>query len=147
MTDRRLVVLALLTASALALASAPLLMPASYSWVAHTAFGSLMICAAVFSSRPWQDGARYHEIEDLLHSVAASTMGVAFGLGVVATTVARRPEGVGILGPVSAAASVAIPVAMTVWDDAAGLLQRTMFAIAYAWYATETVAAGPNSSQ
>jgi hypothetical protein len=175
----RVVVLALLAASALALAVAPVLMPASYSWVAHTtsesaaqgiagawlarlglvmfgagvlalvwwrhrwpplaraghaAFGVMMVAAAAFSARPWQPGAAFDRTEDLLHSMAASGIGIAFVVGVVAVLIPRWPA-IGLVGPLAVAASVLLPLGMTLWDGAAGALQRAMFAVAYVWYA------------
>jgi hypothetical protein len=190
-----------LALSAVALAAAPAVLPAAYSWVAHTTsesagqgvagawlarsgfvllgvcvlvlartagprwgspatwlhstFGGLMIAAAVFSARPWDPTAPFDRVEDLLHSVAATGMGFAFALGVAA--VAWRRHGAGA-GPhwrdgVAVLAAVALPLAMTWWPGSAGVLQRAMFLVAYAWYGLETVAtthpagkAGPGPS-
>ena len=93
-----------------------------------------MIMVAAFSARPWT-GAPYDGTEDALHSLAATGMGFAFALGVVATFAwARRfrarpwwPDAVAVV------ASVALPLAMTAWPDVDGAPQRVMFAIAYAW--------------
>ncbi len=88
-------VIALLVVSAVALAVAPVLMPAGYDWVAHTTSES-----------------------------AAQ--------GVAGAWVAR-------LGFV--AASV-IPLVMVFQADAAGLVQRLMFAVAYVWYAAAALEGG-----
>jgi hypothetical protein len=176
-------VLAGLGLSALALALAPLVMPAGYSWVSqttsesaaqatsgawvarlgfalfglsvlalvpgclrrwgrwgaplHAAFGVLMVAAAVFSNRPWRAGVDWSRAEDLLHSVAASAMGIAFAAGVVAVAVVVRRAR--ILDVVAVAASVLLPLGMTVWPGIDGALQRLMFLIAYAWYAVEAL--------
>jgi hypothetical protein len=181
----RAVLVAVLVMSAGALLTAPLLMPASYSWWVHTtsesaaqgvpgawlarlgflvfgmavivigvlarpywgrlttsahvAFGVLMCAAAAFSSRGWEAGAAFDSTEDLLHSVAATGMGFAFALGVVALSVRRRvqADGARALDLVAVAAAVMLPLAMSALPDLAGLFQRGMFAIAYAWYGRE----------
>ncbi len=191
-------VIALLVVSAVALAVAPVLMPAGYDWVAHTtsesaaqgvagawvarlgfvafglavlwlaagaaprwgrgavwmhaAFGVCMVATAAFSARPWWEGAAFDPVEDLLHSVTATAMGFAFVFGVM-LRFAQRWFGGGSGGGASAggvptggrraaafdvvavvAASV-IPLVMVFHADAAGLVQRLMFAVAYVWYA------------
>jgi hypothetical protein len=105
----------------------------------HGAFGVLMIAAAAFSARSWEPAARFDRTEDLLHSVAASTMGIAFAAGVLSVLVWRRSAGAGVIGPLAVVASVAIPVAMTSWSGVSGALQRLMFAIAYLWYGREAL--------
>jgi hypothetical protein len=100
----------------------------------HTAFGVLMVSAAAFSTRRWQPGASYDKVEDALHSVVASGLGVAFALGVLAVVMSQRPA-IRLLGPLAVAASIVLPLGMSLWDGAAGVLQRTMFAVAYTWYA------------
>jgi hypothetical protein len=106
---------------------------------AHAAFGICMLAAATLSSRPWIEAAPYDATEDLLHSIAATAMGFAFAIGVAATAVHiwRRRRAMRPLDAIAIIASVALPLAM-VATDAAGLLQRAMFLIAYAWYARET---------
>lgn len=177
-----------LVLSALALATAPLVLPDSYSWVAHTTseaaaqglqgawlsrfgfvvfgaaviwlasrrgrrwgrwaqlchgtFGVAMLAAATFSHRPFEQVAAYDATEDLLHSIAATAMGFAFALGVLAVaarrggtlSIPRRPPD--LLALVS---SVAIPLGMTAWTGGAGLLQRAMFVVAYVWYGLEAL--------
>lgn len=180
-----LTVLGGLSASATALAAAPLLMPAGYSWVANTTsesaaqgvpggwlarlgfvlfgvsvillailarvgwgrwatalhggFGVLMVAAAVFSHRPWLPGQPADTTEDLLHSVAATGMGFVFIGAVVATAVLGRHGGWRPLDSVAMLAAVAVPLGMSAWPAAGGLLQRLMFAVAYVWYAVEAV--------
>jgi hypothetical protein len=174
-----------LVLSAVALAAAPALLPADYSWLAHTTseaagqgvagawlgrvgfvllgvsvlavassaaarwgpsgtglhrtFGALMIAAAVFASRPWDPTAPFDRVEDALHSVAATAMGFAFALGVAAVAWRRHVSGVGPRprDGVAVLAAVALPLAMAWQPDLAGLLQRTMFLVAYVWYGLE----------
>jgi hypothetical protein len=112
-------------------------------WAAslHGAFGALMTTAAAFSHRPWMPGANFDRTEDLLHSVAASGMGVAFALGVVGAALSRNRGHPWwrTLDVVAVTASVAIPLGMSVWPGLDGGAQRLMFVIAYVWYAAEAV--------
>jgi hypothetical protein len=57
------------------------------AWSCHLAFGVLMCAAAAFSSRSWEPGVAFDPAEDALHSVAATAMGFAFAVGVVALAV------------------------------------------------------------
>jgi hypothetical protein len=113
-----------------------------WTWVAracHGVFGVCMLAAATFSSRSWRAGAAFDTTEDLLHSVAASAMGVAFAAGVVAVIVSRSARGLGwrVLDVVAVATSVVIPLSMAAVEANAGMLQRVMFVIAYLWYGRE----------
>jgi hypothetical protein len=184
---RAAAVVAGLAISAAALATAPALLPAGYSWISqttsesaaqglaggwlgrlgfmlfglsvllladvcrwgwgpwgtalHAAFGALMTAAAAFSHQPWQAGVPFDRTEDLLHSIAAAGMGLAFAAGVVAVVLerARRRRRLRFLDVMAVAASVAIPLAMSAAPSVDGLLQRLMFAVAYVWYVTEAV--------
>jgi hypothetical protein len=173
--------------STAALAAAPALMPASYTWVAnttsesaaqgvsgawlarlgfvlfglsvillaaacvnrwgrwavafHASFGVFMITAAAFATRSWT-GAPFDRTEDALHSAAATAMGFGYAIGVITTFARARRRG----QPrpwwpdaVAVASSVAVPMGMIALPDVDGVLQRVMFAIAYAWYASEAV--------
>jgi hypothetical protein len=176
-----------LVVSALALLVAPMLMPASYSWVAHTTsesaaqgvpgawlaragflvfggsvlwiawmargywnrwavglhatFGVFMVSAGVFSARPWDEQLPFSALEDLLHSVVATTMGVAFAFGVCVVALRRWRQGGGWrpLDPIAVTASIVLPLAMAGETGLTGVLQRTMFLIAYLWYANEAL--------
>lgn len=179
-------VVAGLLGSVIALAFAPALMPADYSWISHTtsesaaqgvpggwlarigfvlmglsvvllsglrhrrwgrwgvalhtAFGFLLLAAAVFSHRPWSSGYAVDRTEDLLHSVAATGMGFAFALGVVAVAMRRQRQiNRRWLDALVVAASVAIPLAMSAMPAVDGLTQRLMFGLAFAWYVVEAL--------
>lgn len=110
---------------------------------AHVAFGACMAAVAAFSLRSWEASADHDQTEDLLHSVAATTMGFAFALGVVGVAWRRsgRPR---VLDLVALAASVVLPLAMSASPSHAGILQRAMFVVAALWYGREaTSAAAP----
>ncbi len=110
------------------------------SRVALGAFGILMIAAAAFSTRPWWPGAAYDPTEDLLHSIAATTMGIAFAFGLTTRAFRRAGDRAGLAWDVAGvAASIVLPLAMTLLPDWAGLLQRIMFATAYAWFIVDVL--------
>ncbi|MFR9780625.1 DUF998 domain-containing protein [Micromonospora sp. MS34] len=113
-----------------------------WSAALHYGFGAFMAAAAAFSTRPWT-GAGYNPTEDALHSVSATAVGVAFAAGVVTAAIhrrARRPGGQTALDIVAVAASVVVPLGMSALPDVDGALQRTMFAVAYGWYALAALA-------
>ncbi len=102
----------------------------------HTAFGVLMIATAAFSHAPWLSGVPFDPVEDLLHSITATAMGFAFAFGVVLRLLHRWGQGGGgrVLDAVAAAVATVIPLTMAFVPEAAGLVQRLMFLVAYVWY-------------
>ena len=107
----------------------------------HAMFGVLLTATAAFSHRPFEPGVMFDRTEDLLHSATATAMGFAFALGVVAV-MAHRPGRLisrRALDVTTVAASVIIPLSMGAWSGSAGLLQRSMFLVAYLWYAAEAL--------
>ncbi len=120
----------------LAMAALP---PSAWSVSARTAhgvFGLAMLAVAAFSTRPWFPDATFDATEDLLHSVAATAMGFAFAFGVVfvAIRIGKREQRVRWFDAAAVVATVVLPLGMTFLPDFAGLFQRLMFAVAYAWY-------------
>jgi hypothetical protein len=105
----------------------------------HLVFGVCMVGTAAFSHQPWLDGIPFDPIEDFLHSLTATVMGFAFAFGVVAHLLQREGEDrVGRLLDVTAvAAATFLPLLMATQPAIIGLLQRTMFAVAYIWYGRE----------
>jgi hypothetical protein len=110
--------------------------------VMHGAFGVLMVAAGTFSARSWEAGVPFDRVEDVLHSVAATGMGFAFALGVLAVASGgwrHRQTVRRMLDVLAVAASVVVPLSMMAAPDLAGVLQRSMFAIAYLWYLGESL--------
>jgi hypothetical protein len=109
----------------------------------HAGFGALLVAAAAFAHRPWLAGEHVDRIEDVLHSVAATAMGFAFVGGVLVTALQRSRDDLWsrAFDLVAVAAAVAIPLGMAAQPEVDGVLQRVMFAVAYAWYAVEAVRA------
>lgn len=104
----------------------------------HGLFALCMIGVATYSSRSWIDGSTFDTFEDALHSVAATLMGFAFAFGVLVATVSRQSRRrFSPIDGIAVAASVVLPVGMTVSASYAGVLQRVMFGIAYVWYGRE----------
>ena len=108
------------------------------------AFGFFMVAAAVFSNRPWLPGVPSDSFEDFLHSAASTAMGFAFAGGLVAVGIGRRlPSGLDrAFDLLALAASVLLPIGMSVSTQYAGFLQRSMFLIAMAWFSREALRSG-----
>lgn len=104
-------------------------------------FGVLMVSAAAFSNRPWLPGVTGDDFEDLLHSIAASGMGIAFAGGVVAVGIKRVAPSplIRAFDLVALAASVVLPMGMSLGTEYTGLLQRLMFSIAMVWFGLEAL--------
>jgi hypothetical protein len=100
----------------------------------------MMLGTAAFSHRPWLSSVPFDPFEDLLHSITATGMGFAFAGLVVAVglnrqdarTLDRSLDGLAVV------ASVVLPLAMSSGMPTTGLLQRSMFAVAYVWYLRES---------
>lgn len=100
-------------------------------------FGSMMFAVALFSHRPFEAGAAADLREDLFHSIAASTMGMAFVVGTL-TAAFRRPSGRERMVDLAAAAlSLALPVAMSIVPELQGVFQRVLFGVGYCWFGLE----------
>lgn len=107
----------------------------------HMVFGVCMVVVAAFSVRPWDPAEPFDATDDLMHSLAATTMGFAFATGVVAVAL-RRDDGrphFTALDVVAVGAAVLLPLAMSVWEDVDGIPQRAMFLVAFAWYGWEAL--------
>jgi len=108
--------------------------------VLGASFGTMMLGTAAFSHRPWLSSVPFDPFEDLLHSITATGMGFAFAGLVVAVglnrqdarTLDRSLDGLAVV------ASVVLPLAMSSGIPTTGLLQRSMFAVAYVWYLRES---------
>jgi hypothetical protein len=107
----------------------------------HLAFGVCMVSTAAFSHQPWLDGVPFDPVEDFLHSLTATVMGFAFALGVVVRLLQRAAgDKVGrVLDVTAVAAATFLPLLMATQPDIIGLLQRTMFVVAYVWYGREAL--------
>lgn len=102
----------------------------------HGCFGVMMLGTAAFSHRPWLPGVPFDPVEDLLHSATATCMGFAFAIGVVLVALNRpRAEALSrLFDAVAVLASVVLPLAMSLGTPYTGVLQRSMFLMAYVWY-------------
>lgn len=108
--------------------------------IALRLYGVLMIAAAAFSNVPWED-VPADEFEDLLHSIAASGMGLAFTVGVLFVLL-RRDRGQRLaraFDVLAIVAAFAIPMIMFNAEGIAGVVQRILFGIAYLWFGGEAV--------
>ena len=109
--------------------------------VLNGAFGLLMMCAAVFSTHSWRTDQPFDEFESNVHSLVATVMGIAYGVGVLAALIGdrRMPRGQQVFSIIASLSSIVLPLGMWSMPEVAGVLQRTMFAIAYVWFAVEAV--------
>jgi hypothetical protein len=109
------------------------------TFIAMLVFASCMAGAAAFSHSPWLAGASDDKFEDLLHSVCANVMGLAFCVAVFARLF-HRP-GTALIGRsldvVALLAAVLLPLALASSSSLGGVAQRAMFFIAYIWFAHE----------
>jgi hypothetical protein len=80
--------------------------------------------------------------EDWLHSVASGIVGTAFAM--VCAARLFGPDGTrrDVLAWAGLVISVAVPLAMGVWPDFRGLLQRTMFGFSFVFVAREFIRSG-----
>lgn len=108
--------------------------------LAFRVYGVAMVATAVFSHMPWED-LPYDLFEDSLHSIAASTVGTSFTVGVVLVTFRRgaKERLARVSDVVALVAAVAITIVMFGAEDIAGSVQRVMFVIAYVWFGMEVV--------
>ncbi|MFM9884651.1 MAG: DUF998 domain-containing protein [Burkholderiales bacterium] len=109
----------------------------------QVAFAICMIGTAAFSHKPWLANVPLDLFEDLLHSVTATGMGFAFSFGVVARLF-QRGNGEHLkkaLDVIALVAATSLSPLGELWPSIAGLLQRTLFGVAYLWFAYEALAA------
>jgi hypothetical protein len=104
---------------------------------ALTVFGLCLIGTAIWAHKPIDPKLTFSAREDRLHSLFASMMGLAFALAVMAeladgTAFARDWLSWGAL-----AASIVFPIGMAIVPSLAGLFQRSIFAVSFAWVLRE----------
>ncbi len=107
--------------------------------VFHAGFGAFMVATAVFSTRSWDAAMPYNPVEDAIHSATATLVGFCFAFGVLALLLRRRKEQFAVrwFDLFALSATVALPAAMTLLPQFAGVFQRLMFLVAYVWYLRE----------
>ena len=112
-----------------------------WSSLAHGWFGVWMLAVAAFSTRPWIAGAPFDSTEDLLHTIAASAMGIGYMIGVALAASHRARSGgrADWLDRIAFLTALLIPPLLLVVPEYYGILQRMMFGMAYTWYVTEAV--------
>lgn len=110
---------------------------------AYVAFGVCWILTAAFSARSWQPEAPYVAIEDQLHSFFASAMAIVIvGAATRALTTLRRDPITAALAAALAVGATFLPLAGLVYPEVAGLLQRSMFLLAYVYFSREALISG-----
>ena len=113
-------------------------------------FAASMFGTAAFSHSPWVPSEAADPFEDLLHSVFASGMGLAFCVGVVARFAHRGPRALmgRSLDALALVVATLLPMFLASASNGGGLAQRVMFAVAYTWFGREAlIALGFSSEQ
>ena len=107
----------------------------------QASFAFFMFGAAAFSHAPWVPGASSDQVEDLLHSVCASGMGLAFCVGVVARFVQRGLDGLAgrALDVFALITATVLPLLLASSSSVGGLVQRIMFVVGYVWFGREAL--------
>lgn len=101
--------------------------------IAFAVFGVAMIMNAVFSHRPIDPTLAYDVREDELHSLFATIVGFAFTIGAVSQSILERRRWRRLACYGAAVMAVVLPLGMLQYPAVAGLLQRLMFAVSFAW--------------
>lgn len=115
---------------------------------AHRVYGLSMIMAAVYAHAPWEPGP-FVEFEDTLHSLAAYAVGLSFTVGVLLVWYRRERQQIAhrVFDALAVMAAIVIPMTMFNVTGVAGLVQRLMFAIGYAWYLAEVFTPAPGDAE
>jgi hypothetical protein len=100
-------------------------------------FGAGLMGTAIWSNASIQPGVSSDTHEDWLHSVASGIVGTAFAAACAARLFGSGRKKPDLLAMAGLLVSVAIPLAMDVWPDFRGLLQRTMFGFSFVFVARE----------
>ncbi|MDZ7627712.1 MAG: DUF998 domain-containing protein [Parvularculaceae bacterium] len=101
-------------------------------------FGAAMIAAAVWSHLPIAAAGGGERMENDLHSVAASVMGVAFASACAARlwtqrTHHRAQAQIDWLSAAGLVIAIGVPLLMLQFPAVAGVLQRGMFLFSFVW--------------
>jgi Protein of unknown function (DUF998) len=106
-------------------------------------FATSMLGAAAFSHSPWLPGQAADQFEDFLHSIFASGMGFAFCIGLVARLAHRGANSSfgRTLDALALVFATVLPLLLASGSNSGGLLQRVIFAVAYLWFARESLIA------
>jgi hypothetical protein len=100
-------------------------------------FGLGLISTAIWSNASIVPGVTSDMREDRMHSVASGIVGTAFAAACAARLFAPGGSWRDALGWTGLLASVVLPLAMGVYPDIRGLVQRTMFAISFVFVGRE----------
>lgn len=99
-------------------------------------FGIAFVFVAIFPHRPWLDGVPISERDDALHSAAANVVGLAI-VALLASVVWRRRSRTPWWDGLVLAVVVVVPLVMMMAPDYEGIMQRSMFSLAFVWLIVE----------
>jgi hypothetical membrane protein len=97
------------------------------------AFGAFMALAGIFPHMPMDDTARYSLLTHQLHGVFASLAGVSITIGLIWQAFTDTGALKRTTHAVLAILCVALPIAMLLYSDVQGLIQRFMYLAIFAW--------------
>jgi hypothetical protein len=100
-------------------------------------FGVGLVATAIWSNAPIVSDAQADMFEDLLHSVASGVVGTAFAVACCVRLFSQGGWRRDWLAWVGLLASVVLPLAMIIFPDYRGLLQRLMFVISFLFVTRE----------
>ena len=105
--------------------------------IALAIFGIGLIATAIWSNASILPGAISDMREDSLHSLASGVVGTAFATACAMRLFAPGGDTRDRLAWAGLVISVAVPVAMEMWPDMRGLLQRGMFVFSFVFVGRE----------
>ncbi len=99
------------------------------------AFGTLWIVSSIFSTKSWVIGTPYNDVENVIHSYAASAMAIVV-LGALVLAFSRKPVRLldRALAIMLAATATFLPLTSLLAPEFGGIFQRLMFLYTYFWF-------------
>ena len=98
-----------------------------------TIFGLALILTALFQTAPIVEGVPFNDYEDKMHTFFANIVGFSFAVFAFSAAFIVRTTGERILALIISIMAIGLSVLMFSVDGYAGILQRTMFIIAFGW--------------
>lgn len=96
-------------------------------------FAISLVLTGLYRHAPVIEGVEANDFEDRRHSLFATTTGIGFVAFAVSMAFISRVSRDRAIAAVVAGAATLLSLAMAVWPDLAGLLQRAMFLMAFVW--------------
>ncbi len=98
-----------------------------------TIFGLTLILTALFQTAPIVEGIPFNDYEDRMHTFFANIVGFSFAVFAFSAAFIERTTGERALALLVSILAIGLSVLMFSFAGYAGILQRTMFIIAFGW--------------